>query len=192
MSSLEHYGVKGMKWGVRRYQNADGTLTPAGKKRYTAANIYRNVSKTNEAVEGIVKSLTPKERRLLGGKPGTKYLNDDEIETVAKRFIKKVGDTPVAFLDVYYADKGAGSIALSTKSGDQYRGKGYASELVDKAQKWLDTPQAKEVLGMSTLNWFARRENEPSIALSKKYGFKERKDYKDDKEWYGARYRRKK
>ena len=31
---LQHYGVKGMKWGVRRYQNKDGTLTAAGKKRY--------------------------------------------------------------------------------------------------------------------------------------------------------------
>lgn len=30
---LTHYGVKGMKWGVRRYQNKDGSLTPAGKKR---------------------------------------------------------------------------------------------------------------------------------------------------------------
>lgn len=30
---LYHWGVKGMKWGVRRYQNADGTLTAAGKKR---------------------------------------------------------------------------------------------------------------------------------------------------------------
>lgn len=32
---LRHWGIKGMKWGVRRYQNADGTLTAAGKKRYT-------------------------------------------------------------------------------------------------------------------------------------------------------------
>lgn len=31
---LEHHGVKGMKWGVRRYQNKDGSLTPQGKKRY--------------------------------------------------------------------------------------------------------------------------------------------------------------
>lgn len=33
MDELMHYGIKGMKWGVRRYQNKDGTLTAAGKKR---------------------------------------------------------------------------------------------------------------------------------------------------------------
>lgn len=30
---LAHHGILGMKWGVRRYQNRDGTLTAAGKKR---------------------------------------------------------------------------------------------------------------------------------------------------------------
>ena len=36
MNNMEllHTGVKGMKWGVRRYQNKDGSLTPLGKKRY--------------------------------------------------------------------------------------------------------------------------------------------------------------
>lgn len=33
-TELFHTGVKGMKWGVRRYQNKDGSLTPLGKKRY--------------------------------------------------------------------------------------------------------------------------------------------------------------
>lgn len=31
---LKHHGIKGMKWGVRRYRNQDGSLTPAGRKRY--------------------------------------------------------------------------------------------------------------------------------------------------------------
>ena len=33
-SELYHHGIRGMKWGIRRYQNADGSLTAAGKKRY--------------------------------------------------------------------------------------------------------------------------------------------------------------
>lgn len=35
---LEHHGIKGQKWYVRRYQNEDGTLTEAGKKRYNKMN----------------------------------------------------------------------------------------------------------------------------------------------------------
>lgn len=34
MNTITHHGIKGMRWGVRRYQNKDGSLTPAGRKRY--------------------------------------------------------------------------------------------------------------------------------------------------------------
>ena len=37
-NELYHWGIKGMKWGVRRYQNSDGSLTAAGRKRYTNAD----------------------------------------------------------------------------------------------------------------------------------------------------------
>ena len=38
--SFQHYGVTRMRWGVRRYQNRDGTLTKAGIKRYSNASPY--------------------------------------------------------------------------------------------------------------------------------------------------------
>lgn len=43
---LTHYGIKGQKWGVRRYQNKDGSLTAAGKKRLSEnAGSYMNSSR---------------------------------------------------------------------------------------------------------------------------------------------------
>lgn len=41
-SELYHYGIKGQKWGVRRYQNPDGTLTAKGKKRLAKNQQYRD------------------------------------------------------------------------------------------------------------------------------------------------------
>lgn len=52
MDYIAHHGIKGMKWGVRRYQNPDGSLTPEGRKRYlTNAGGITDLSKAgNKAV----------------------------------------------------------------------------------------------------------------------------------------------
>ena len=57
MSELNHHGILGMKWGVRRYQNPDGSLTAAGKRRmekkdakWAHKNYNKIVSKTKKSV----------------------------------------------------------------------------------------------------------------------------------------------
>ena len=40
-SDLTHHGILGQKWGIRRYQNEDGSLTDAGKKRYGPSEVQR-------------------------------------------------------------------------------------------------------------------------------------------------------
>ena len=56
---LYHHGIKGQKWGVRKYQNKDGSLTPAGRERYkdsiadtkvyTKKRCCRNIEKTEDS-----------------------------------------------------------------------------------------------------------------------------------------------
>lgn len=49
---LEHHGIKGMRWGIRRYQNEDGSLTAEGRKRYTEIDketgFYKNTLERTE------------------------------------------------------------------------------------------------------------------------------------------------
>lgn len=53
---LAHHGIKGMKWGVRKYQNEDGSLTIEGKRRYN----INTESRTVQAVDPVDRYAKPK------------------------------------------------------------------------------------------------------------------------------------
>mgnify|MGYP003300425223 CR=1 FL=1 len=55
---LYHHGIKGMRWGVRRYRNADGTLTAAGEKRYAKAERREAIKKSKHDLKEL-KRPTP-------------------------------------------------------------------------------------------------------------------------------------
>ena len=78
-NELTHYGILGMKWGVRRYQNKDGTLTEAGKKRYYR-DIQTNLSKK-------------KDSRIDTSKPDPKRWVKEDIERK-----KRIVDTSSTFV----------------------------------------------------------------------------------------------
>ena len=48
-NELQHHGIKGQKWGVRRFQNTDGSLTAEGKKRYSVNDYQQAIDKTKTA-----------------------------------------------------------------------------------------------------------------------------------------------
>ena len=97
--TLCHYGILGMKWGVRRYQNADGTLTPAGKKRYAKSitDTYKSLSKKYKEVSAKSKIKRAEKdndnylRRAYEGPSALRAhtMSDEELATAIKRLRKE-------------------------------------------------------------------------------------------------------
>lgn len=82
-TDIQHFGIKGQKWGIRRYQNEDGTLTALGKKREqqlrAAGDSIKKVAKTaGNAIK------TASHNYAVKHKPA-KLMTDDELRAKVQR-----------------------------------------------------------------------------------------------------------
>lgn len=83
---LAHHGIKGQRWGVRRYQNPDGTLTAAGRKKYGSDDSYE----VHQLKKKRVKDLSNEElRKIAERKQLEKAVKPGDAET--KRLLTEQG-----------------------------------------------------------------------------------------------------
>jgi len=77
---LCHHGIVGMKWGVRRYQNADGSLTAAGRKRYNSVDKYYNADDRRKRAE---ETYLNKSQKSFG------FTTDKDIERARTKYVSE-------------------------------------------------------------------------------------------------------
>ena len=99
-NELSHHGIIGQKWGVRRYQNKDGSLTPAGRRR--EAKLDRQMAKQAHKYNEL------KRKKLTGdnqeNKPKTvKEMSDAELQAKINRLRN---EQTLASLQPKYVSKG--------------------------------------------------------------------------------------
>lgn len=126
---VEHHGVKGMHWGVRRYQNPDGTLTELGKKRSLkekAGDLYSRAMGVTPKLQTAY--LNAQTKGVKPGKHGNEFSFDKsnamtykEQRAAAQKarryvadYIEKYGKQPINYAQSINAQKGA---AIGTAIG---------------------------------------------------------------------------
>lgn len=163
-NTLQHWGIKGMRWGLRRYQNADGSLTPAGKKRYnkemeklkSEAKVLRNKQRTQKKMDALeeqrkkVQALrdkntddATKKEKPYSEKPkkehkNYKMMSEDELRDKIARLE----------LEKKYRELSSQSIEAAKKKPSKF--KEISKECVEKAAKNIGGQLITYMMGTAT------------------------------------------
>ena len=161
---LYHHGIKGQKWGVRRFQNKDGSLTPAGEKRYGDGNLINQTpkqeTKKSNSIDGakvyskhgVEVSLQKQPTSLIAKARGKLSKKSREYQEKSDFMDVKVGGTTVGDLQLYREDKKSINVVwVSINEGHEGQGYGKAvmQAVVDHAKKQGLDRVTLEVPGVS-------------------------------------------
>lgn len=80
-NELYHHGIKGMRWGIRRYQNKDGSLTPAGKRRLSQIESERDTLLGVKKKSDSTTDSTP-----VAKKKTAREMSDKELRDKVERY----------------------------------------------------------------------------------------------------------
>lgn len=147
MSEIYHYGIKGMRWGIRRYQKEDGTLTSDGKKRYSP-------TRTDEMLYGKKGAQRIADRRNKG---------DSRKTAVRKEFGRQVATgfavTAIGTTAVYAYTSGQGEKVLSAgkKAVENYLDARKNISILDKNGNVLTSYHETVKVGESIANALLKR-----------------------------------
>lgn len=117
-NELMHHGILGMKWGVRRYQNKDGSLTPAGKRRVQTGEI-------GKSSDSAVSSTSSNKRSV-------KEMSDSELRDKISRME----------LEKRYKD-----LSKSSEQAKTNKGRAFVMDVLEKSGKNIATQAVTYAMG---------------------------------------------
>ena len=160
---LSHHGIKGQKWGVRRFQNEDGTRTPAGLRRYAdGTEMGRRDAKKQEKLErklaGNVARQTASDKKLFDARDKNRAKHESKYDKKIAKAEEKgdVGQTGYLkkkkekFMEVYDKETDAYKKARTIRNENynkilELKAKAISdpsiksSEAYHEAEKWFKT-----------------------------------------------------
>ena len=142
--TIYHFGIKGMKWGRRRFQNKDGSLTPAGKKRYGDESSDSDSS---------------------GAKPPTMTIKRPGSSSSSKKKVSEMSDEELRNrinrmnMEKQYAQLSKELSGESGSNANQNKGKSFVGEISSRTLNNILIPAGEEIGRQLVRSYLAKNGN---------------------------------